>query len=65
MKISIILLLVLLQTNVAKGVWDIRDFGAKGDGKTLDTEAIQTAIDECFPVGLLGRSTCISYCFGR
>ena len=34
-----------------KGVWDVRDFGAKGDGKTLDTHAIQTAIDECFKSG--------------
>ena len=28
-------------------IYDVRGFGAVGDGKTLDTEAIQQAIDTC------------------
>ena len=32
-------------------VFEVRQFGAKGDGKTLDTAAIQQALDKCGEAG--------------
>ncbi|MBM4024602.1 MAG: glycoside hydrolase [Planctomycetes bacterium] len=34
-----------------RGVFDIRDFGAVGDGQTLDTAAINKAIEACVQAG--------------
>jgi len=33
------------------GIWDAYNFGAKGDGKTIDTQAIQKAVDDCYRSG--------------
>jgi len=45
-------------------VYNVNDYGAKGDGKTVDTNAIQKAIDECSNAGggtvLLSSGTYLS-----
>jgi len=43
--LSIILAMSVFTTSWANGVYDVRDFGAKGDGTTLDHTAINAAID--------------------
>ncbi|MFC2112528.1 glycoside hydrolase family 28 protein [Bacteroidota bacterium] len=48
----ILLLLISITTgNLFSEVYNILNFGAKGDGKTLDTEAVQAAINECTDKG--------------
>ncbi|MEP6901230.1 MAG: glycosyl hydrolase family 28 protein [Actinomycetota bacterium] len=42
------------KTNPAQtksAIYDIRNFGAVGDGKTVNTRAFQSAIDDCTPSG--------------
>ncbi len=45
------MLTVFAQGTKEARVFSVRDFGAKGDNKTLDTKAIQKALDECGKAG--------------
>ncbi len=43
----ILFLCILLSSSAAGQNFDVRKFGAKGDGASLDTKAIQSAVDQC------------------
>ncbi len=53
--VALCLLIALATSGMAADapgkVFDVRKFGATGDGKTLDTAAIQKALDECGDAG--------------
>ena len=44
---ALLCLLALSSALAAQNVYDIHDYGAKSDGKTLCTKSIQAAIDKC------------------
>lgn len=48
--ISIVILFITLSAS-SQTVYNVRDFGAKGDGETLDTEAINAAIEKASQAG--------------
>ncbi|NOY59812.1 MAG: glycoside hydrolase, partial [Calditrichaeota bacterium] len=45
------LLSVLPVYALQTGIYNVTDFGAAADGKTLDTKAIQAAVDSCSQSG--------------
>ena len=44
-QLSTLLLTLYFGTAIATGIFNVRDYGAKGDGKTLDSPAINAAIE--------------------
>ncbi|NIJ45943.1 polygalacturonase [Wenyingzhuangia heitensis] len=51
MKVFLLSFMVFLQTQVFAKTYNVIDFGAKADGVTKDTKAVQNAIDACTKEG--------------
>lgn len=49
--LMLLMLMVGLVVHASTTDYNVRDFGAKGDGKTLDHHAINAAIDSCVAHG--------------
>lgn len=49
--IYLLCLSLAISAQPGKGTYDVYTFGAKGDAKTMDTKAIQAAIDQCHDDG--------------
>ena len=49
--IMMFLMMVSLMAHASSADYNVRDYGAKGDGKTLDHHAINAAIDGCVAHG--------------
>jgi len=49
--LGVVLVLVSLSPSVQAAVFDVRQYGATGDGKTLDTDAINKAIEAASAAG--------------
>lgn len=49
--IIVVIVFSLMSCQAPKTVWNIQDYGAKGDSLTLNTNFIQTAIDDCNEAG--------------